>query len=61
MTEDENIGWSIGSMTEMYWHSWIEFQLEDVVIEEESDYSGGIECTIVHMPMEPFMDYNAEW
>ena len=55
--EYEDIGWSCGQLEEMYWHPWIEFDYEEVVIDEESDYSEGIECTIIHLPMEPFMGY----
>lgn len=55
------VGWSIGEIDAMYWHPWIEFQLEDTIIEEETEYSDGIECTIVHMPMEPFPGYNSEY
>ena len=55
--EYENIGWSCGQIEEMYWHPWIEFDYEETVIEEESEYSEGIECTIIHFPMEPFMGY----
>lgn len=55
--EYEDIGWSCGQLEEMYWHPWIEFDYEDITIDEESDYSEGIECTIIHLPMEPFMGY----
>lgn len=55
--EYDSIGWSCGQLEEAYWHPWIEFDYEDMVIEEESENSEGIECTIVHFPMEPFMGY----
>lgn len=55
--EYENIGWSCGQIEEIYGHPWIEFDYEETVIEEESEYSEGIECTIIHLPMEPFMGY----
>lgn len=55
--EYENIGWSCGQIEEMYWHPWIEFDYEETVIDEESEYSEGIECTIIYLPMEPFIDY----
>ena len=57
LPEYENIGWSCGQLKEMYWHPWIEFDYEKILIEEESEYSEGIECTIIHLPMEPFMGY----
>lgn len=53
----EDIGWSCGQLEEMYWHPWIEFDYEETIIEEESDCSEGIECTIIHLPMEPVMGY----
>lgn len=54
------VGWSIGQLDAMYWHSWIEFQFEDTIIEEETEYSEGLACTIVHMPMEPFPNFYEE-
>lgn len=59
--EYDEVGWAFGPMEAMYWHSWIEFQLEDTIIEEETDYSEGIECTIIYMPLEPFIGYNDEY
>lgn len=58
--EYENIGWSCGQMEEMYWHPWIEFDHEKIVIDEDDDGHGGLECTIIHMPLDPFVDY-LEW
>lgn len=55
--EYENIGWSCCLLEEAYWHPWIEFDYEETTIDEESEHSEGIECTIIHLPMEPFMDY----
>lgn len=55
--EHEGLGWSIGKMDETYWHPWIEFEWEPVVIEDEDDSNSGLECTIVHMVMEPTPDY----
>lgn len=51
------LGWSCGKIKETYWHPWIEFEFEETIIEEESEDSSGITCTIIHMPMEPLMDY----
>ena len=48
-------------LSEMYWSQWIDFALEDVVIEEETEYSEGVECTILHMQMDPQMDYIDQW
>lgn len=55
--EYEEIGWSCGQIEEMYWHPWIEFDYEETLIEEESENGTGIECTIINLPMEPFMGY----
>ena len=59
--EYENLGWSWGQLQEMYWSPWIDFGLEDTVIEEETEYSEGVECTILHMQMDPTPDYAEEW
>ena len=55
--EYELLGWSCGQIEEMYEHPWIEFDYEETVIDEESEYSEGLACTIIHMPLEPFIDY----
>lgn len=59
--EYEPLGWSACMLSEMYWSQWIDFGLEDTIIEEETEYSEGVECTILHMPMEPIVDYDPEW
>ena len=55
--EYEMIGWSCGQLEEMYWHPWIEFDYEEIWIDEESEYSEGMECPIIHFLMEPFIGY----
>ena len=55
--EYDLVGWSCGKMEEMYWHSWIEFDHEETTIDDESEYNEGLKCTIIYMPLEPFMDY----
>lgn len=55
--EYEMIGWSRGQLEEIYWHPWIEFDYEETCIDEESEYSEGMECTIIHFPTEPFIGY----
>lgn len=60
LPEYENIGWSSPMIEEMYWHPWIEFEHEPVVIDEDTDENAGLECTIIHMPLDPFVDY-LEW
>lgn len=51
MPEYEMLGWSCGQIEEMYWHPWIEFDHSETVIDE------GLECTIINMPLAPFIDY----
>ena len=55
--EYEDIGWTCGQIEEMYWHPWIEFDYEEIIIDEETEDSVGMECTIIHLPMEPVMGY----
>lgn len=57
MPEYELVGWSCGMIEEMYWHPWIEFDHEHTIIDDDADNKGGLECTIIHMPLEPFIDY----
>lgn len=57
LPEYENIGWGCGSIEAMYWHTWIEFEHETTTIDGDSEEHGGLECCIIHMPLEPFMDY----
>lgn len=49
--EYELLGWSCGQIEEMYWHPWIEFDHEETIIDE------GLKCTIINMPLAPFIDY----
>jgi hypothetical protein len=56
--EYDEIGWTCGQMEEMYWHPWIEFQLEETVIDDDAiEGETGLECTIIHLPLEPVMGY----
>lgn len=55
--EYDEIGWTCGQMEEMYWHPWIEFDHEDITIEDGDDKHSGLECTIIYLPMEPVMGY----
>lgn len=54
LPEYDEIGWSQAQIYEMHRHSWVEFEHETAVIDEETDDYSGLECTIIHMPMEPF-------
>ena len=51
------LGWSDAQVFEMYWHNWIEFEHEQVTIDDDDESNGGLECTIIHMPLEPFPEY----
>lgn len=55
--EYETLGWACGQIEEMYWHPWIEFSNEETIIDGDSEHNEGMKCTIVHMPFEPFIDY----
>lgn len=55
--EYDEIGWACGQMEEMYWHPWIEFDHEEMTIDEDSGEEAGLECTIINLPLEPFMGY----
>ena len=60
LPEYEHIGWACGMMEDTYWHPWIEFAHEDTEVDEGSEGHAGVECTIISMPLEPFIDY-LEW
>ena len=49
--EYELLGWSCGQIEEMYLHPWIEFEHSTTQIDED------MECTIINMPLSPFIDY----
>ena len=55
--EYELVGWSCSQIEEMYGHPWIEFDHEETTIDEESDYSEGLKCTIIYFPIEPVINY----
>lgn len=49
---DEELGWSEGGNYEAYWQSWIDFNHHKVVMDD------GLECTIVEMFSEPYLEWN---
>lgn len=51
LPEYELLGWSCGKIEEMHWHPWIEFEHSVTPIDEN------LECTIINMPLAPFIDY----
>ena len=51
LPEYSEIGWSAGQMSETYWEYWIDFDHEKTMIDDD------LECTIIHMPLEPLMGY----
>ena len=55
--EYDEIGWACGQMEDMYWHPWIEFDHEEMIIDEDSGEEAGLECTIINLPLEPIMGY----
>ena len=54
LPEYDELGWSSAQIYEMYWHSWVEFEHETLDLDEDPEGYFGLECTIIHMPMEPF-------
>ena len=58
LAEFENIGWSYGQIEEMYWHNWIEFDHEETILDEDSEGNEGLVCTIINMPLPPYIDYD---
>lgn len=54
------IGWTDAILEQMYWDRWIEFEWEEIVIDEDDEGYGGLECTIIHMTHEPVIEF-AEW
>lgn len=58
MPEFEDMGWSCGQIEEMYWHNWIEFDHEETILDDDADGNAGLECTIIHMPLPPYIDYD---
>lgn len=53
----DEIGWTCSQLEEMYWHPWIEFDHEEIVLDEDAEGETGLECTIIYLPMEPIMGY----
>ena len=51
LPEYSEIGWSAGQISETYWEYWIDFDHEKTTIDDD------LECTIIHMPLEPLMGY----
>lgn len=54
--EYDAIGWSAGQMEEMYWHTWIEFDHDETILDDSDDHEG-MTCTIIYTPLEPFINY----
>ena len=60
LPEYDNIGWACGMMEDTYWHPWIEFDHDEMEIDADSEGHAGLECTVINMPLDPFIDY-LEW
>lgn len=54
--EYNDIGWTCGQLESSYWHSWIDFDHDKTVMDDEYEDHEGLECTIIHMPYEPVID-----
>ena len=55
--EYEMLGWSCGQMEEKYGHPWIEFEHEEIILDGDSVYDEGLKCTVINIPLDPFVDY----
>ena len=55
--EYEMLGWSCGQMEEQYGHPWIEFEHEEIILDGDSVYDEGLKCTVINIPLDPFVDY----
>lgn len=55
--EYEELGWSCGQIEEMYWHTWIEFDHSETILDEDADGRDGLVATIINMPLPPYIDY----
>lgn len=51
----DEIGWTCGQLESMYWHTWIEFDHTETII-DDSDEHDGLPCTIIYMPLDPVID-----
>ena len=52
MPSGEEFGWSEGGNRMRYWEAWVDFHHEKVVMDD------GLECFIIHMMQEPYLDWN---
>lgn len=52
MPSGEEFGWSEGGNRMRYWEMWVDFHHEKVVMDD------GLECYIIHMMQEPYLDWN---
>lgn len=46
------LGWSIGTLMETYWESWLDFNHEKAVMDD------GLECILITFGVEPMYDYD---
>lgn len=57
LPEYDSFGWTCSLMEEVYHHPWIEFNHEEIIIDDDSEYNGGLKCTIIYLPFDPFVNY----
>lgn len=57
LPEYDSFGWTFSQMEEVYHHPWIEFNHEEIIIDDDSEYNGGLKCTIIYLPFDPFVNY----
>lgn len=54
--EYDELGWTCGQLESMYWHTWIEFEHTETILDDDMDVYEGLPCTIIYMPLEPVID-----
>ena len=51
MKISDDIGWSLGTLSDLYWAFWIEFDHEKVIMDDD------MECTIIRLCYEPVINF----
>lgn len=51
MKISDDIGWSLGTLSDLYWAFWIEFDHEKVIMDDD------MECTIIRLRYEPVINF----
>lgn len=54
--DGSSLGWSVGGNYAKYWQDWIDFTHTKTTVDNDT-----LECTIITMWQEPYMDYEENW